>query len=61
MVYMKGQIENSKCASECESEWMNEWACKWTDCLWEKILKDGQISLRSSKAIVNQEGSNGAE
>ena len=41
MVFMKGQIENSKCVTECESEWMNERACKWIDCLWEKILKDG--------------------
>ena len=61
MVYTKGQIENSKCASECESEWMNEKACKWIDCLWKWILKDGQISLRSSKAIFDQEGSSGVE
>ena len=46
---------------ECESEWMNERACKWIDFLWEKTLKDGQISLRSSKAIFDQEGSSGAE
>ena len=53
MVSMKGQVENSKCENECESEWMNERACKWIDCLWEQILKDGQIYLRSSKAIFN--------
>ena len=61
MVYMKGQVENSKSENDCESEWMNEWACKWIDCLRERILKDGQISLRSSKAIFDQGGSNGAE
>ena len=61
MVDMKGQVVNSKHASECESEWMNEQAYKWIDCLWEKILKDGMISLRSRKDIFNQEGSSGAE
>ena len=63
MVYMKGQVVNSNCVRKCESEWMNEWACKWIDCLrkWEKILKDGQISLRSSKAIFDHERSSGVE
>ena len=31
MVYMKSQVENSKC--ESWNEWMNEWACKWIN--WE--------------------------
>ena len=47
--------------SECESEWMNEQACKWIDCLREKILKDGQISLRSKRTIFDQEGSSGTK
>ena len=37
------------------------WMWRWIDYLWEKTLKDGQISLRSSKAIFDQEGSSGAE
>ena len=37
------------------------WMWRWTDYLWEKILKDGQRSLRSSKAIFDQGGSYGVE
>ena len=55
MVFMKDQVLNSKCGI------VMIWMLKWTDCLWEKNLKDGKISLRRSKAIFDQEGSNGAE
>ena len=55
MVYMKDQFANSKCGTDMI------WMWRWIDCLWEQILKDGQKFLRRSKAIFNQEGSNGAE
>ena len=41
MVYMEGQIENSKRVSECE-KWINEWASMQVDWLSVKqTLKDG--------------------
>ena len=55
MVYMKDQVANSKCAIDMI------WMWRWTNCLREKILKDGQISLRSSKAKFDQGRSNGVE
>ena len=57
MVYMKGKVENSK--SEEINEWMSKHAKGVIGCE-RYFLKDGQISLRSSKAIFDQEGSSSA-
>ena len=57
MVYMKDQVANSKCGIDMKVKWM--W--RWIDYLWEWILKDGHISLRRSKAIFDQGGSNSVE
>ena len=56
MVYMKGQVANfeSRNGFWCDFE-------RWTNYWREWILKDGQRSLRSSKAISNQGRSNGVE
>ena len=58
---MKGQVENSKC--ENVNEWMSEHASGLI--IWggnyEWTLKDGEISLMSSKVIFDQEESSEAE